>query len=293
LALLLEHLDNTLSTPEEAERLFGLPCLSVIPDVLTLPRGATNAQGSIVRNLVQSDPKLCLPGRSFAPNDRRLLMISEVYHKLRMNILLARADESPKAVLFTSSTAGEGKTITATNTAIMSARMGGRVLVVDADMRQPSCLRALRIQSRLGLSDYLTGLAGLDKVIAPTAVPNLCVLGAGSRPPSPTELIGSKKMAEMLALLKQHYDFLFIDSPPVMPVSDAFVLSTMVDGLVFVVRGQHTPKPIVKDALAQLSHKRSKLLGLVLNRVDMRSADYRHYYHCYGSGDYFPAAKLV
>jgi Mrp family chromosome partitioning ATPase len=96
-----------------------------------------------------------------------------------------------------------------------------------------------------------------------------------------------------LELLKQQYDFIFIDSPPVMPVSDSVVLSTMVDGLVFVVRGQNTPKPIVKDALAQLSHKSSKILGMVLNRVDMKSPDYQHYYHYYDSGDYFPAAKLV
>ena len=293
LALLLEHLDNTLSTPEEAESLFGLPCLSVVPDVLTLPRRPANAHASLVRRLVQGDSKLCLPSRKFAPNDRRLLMISEVYHKLRMSILLARADEPPKILLFTSSTAGEGKTITTTNTAIIFARMGSRVLVLDADLRQPSCLRALRVQSDRGLSDYLAGLAGLDKVIVPTTIPNLSVLGAGSAPPSPTELIGSKKMADTLALLKQQYDFIFIDSPPVMPVSDAVVLSTMVDGLVFVVRGQNTPKAIVKDALAQLSHKSSKILGMVLNRIDMKSPEYRHYYHYYDSGDYFPAAKLV
>jgi capsular exopolysaccharide synthesis family protein len=247
----------------------------------------------VVRRLVQGDAKLCLPSRNFVPNDRRLLMISEVYHKLRMSILLARADEPARTLLFTSSTAGEGKTITTTNTAIMFARMGNRVLVLDADLRQPSCLRALRVQSTWGLSDYLVGLTGLDKVIATTPIPNLSVMGAGSMPPSPTELIGSKKMADMLALLKQQYDFIFIDSPPVMPVSDAVVLSTMVDGLVFVVRGQNTPKAIVKDALAQLSHKRSKILGMALNRVDMKSPEYQHYYRYYDSGDYFAAAKLV
>jgi capsular exopolysaccharide synthesis family protein len=293
LALLMEHLNNTVSTPEEAEQLFGVPCLSVVPDVFTLPRRPANAHSSVVRRLVQGDAKLCLPSRNFAPNDRRLLVISEVYHKLRMSILLARADRPPKTVLFTSSTAGEGKTITTTNTAIMFARMGSRVLVLDADLRQPSCLRALRVQSAWGLSDYLVGLTGLDKVISSTPIPNLSVLGAGSVPPSPTELIGSKKMADTLELLKQQYDFIFIDSPPVMPVSDSVVLSTMVDGLVFVVRGQNTPKPIVKDALAQLSHKSSKILGMVLNRVDMKSPDYQHYYHYYDSGDYFPAAKLV
>jgi capsular exopolysaccharide synthesis family protein len=220
-------------------------------------------------------------------------VISEVYHKLRMSILLARADEPPVTLLFTSSMAGEGKTITTTNTAIMFARMGSRVLVMDADLRQPSCLRALRVESDRGLSDYLAGLVPLEQVIAPTSVPNLSVLGAGSKPPSPTELIGSRKMAHTLALLKQEYDFIFIDSPPVVPVSDAVVLSTMVDGLIFIVRGQNTPKEIVRDALAQLSQKNSKILGMVLNRVDMRSPEYRYYYRYYASGDYYSAARLV
>lgn len=293
LALLLEHLDNTVTTSEEAERCFGLACLSVVPDVLTLPPASSNGRSSLVRRLLQSDTKLCVPSPNFAPNDPRLLMVSEVYHKLRMSILLARADEPAKTVLFTSSTAGEGKTITTTNTAIMFARMGSRVLVVDADLRQASCLRALRVHSDRGLSDYLAGLAGLDKVILPTTIANLSVLGAGSVPPSPAELIGSRKMADTLALLKQEYDFILIDSPPVMPVSDAVVLSTMVDGLVFVVRGHSTPRAIVRDALAQLGHRSTKILGTVLNRVDMKSPEYQYYYRYYESGDYFQAAKLV
>jgi len=293
LALVLEHLDNTLSTVEEVERILLFPCLSVVPDVLSLPRGPANVNASLVRRLVQGEAKLCLPSRNFSPNDRRLLMISEVYHKLRMSILLARADEAPKTLLFTSSTAGEGKTITTTNIAIMFARMGSRVLVVDADLRQPSCLKALRVESDRGLADYLANLAPLDQVIKPTSIPNLSVLGAGSTPPSPTELLGSRKMAETLRYLKQRYEYVFIDSPPVIPVSDAVVLSTLVDSVIFVVQGQATPKPIVKEALAQLGPRQSKILGLVLNRVDMKSSEYRNYSHYYTSGDYFSSARLV
>ena len=293
LALLLEHLDNSMRTPEESERYFGVPCLALVPDVLTLPRGLAHPQSSLVRRLVQRDATLCMPSKKFSANDRRLLLISEVYHKLRMAILMSRADESPKTLLFTSSTPGEGKTITATNTAIMFARMGSRVLVIDADLRQPSCLRALRVESDRGLADYLANLSPLDQVIQPTSIANLSVLGAGSLPPSPTELLGSKKMFETLAYLKQSYDYVFIDSPPVIPVSDAVVLSTIVDGLIFVVRGQMTPKPIVKEALAQLGNQQSKILGLVLNRVNMKSGEYRNYHHYYNSGDYFPSARLV
>ncbi len=293
LALLLEHLDNTMHLPEESERYLGVPCLALVPDVFTLPRGLAHPQSSLVRRLVQREAKLCLPRKNFAANDRRLSLISEVYHKLRMAILMSRADESPKTLLFTSSTPGEGKTTTLTNTAIMFARMGSRVLVLDADLRQPSCLRALGVESDSGLADYLANLAPLDQVIQPTSIPNLSVLGAGSLPPSPTELLGSKKMSETLEYLKERYDYVFIDSPPVIPVSDAVVLSTIVDGLIFVVRGQMTPKPIVRDALAQLGNRKSKILGLVLNRVNMKSGEYRNYYHYYNSGDYFPSARLV
>jgi capsular exopolysaccharide synthesis family protein len=293
LALLLEHLDNTMRMPEEGERYFGVPCLALVPDVRTLPRGSAHLQKSLVRRLVQRDATLCMPSKNFAVNDRRLWLISEVYHKLRMAILMSRADESPKTLLFTSSTPGEGKTTTATNTAIMFARMGSRVLMIDADLRQPSCLRALRVESDRGLADHLANLSPLDQMIQPTSIANLSVLGAGSLPPSPTELLGSKKMSETLAYLKQRYDYVFIDSPPVIPVSDAIVLSTIVDGLIFVVRGQMTPKPIVREALAQLGNQQSKILGLVLNRVNMKSGEYRNYYHYYNSGDYFPSARLV
>jgi polysaccharide biosynthesis transport protein len=294
LALLLEHLDNTLNTQEEAESFLWLPCLSVVPDVFTLPRSLAHPPSSPVRKLVQGDVKLCLPTRNLAPNDQRHLMISEVYHKLRMDILLARSDEPPKTLLFTSSAAGEGKTITATNTAITFARMGSRVLLLDADLRHPSCLSALRMtEGDVGLSDYLANLVGLDQVIKATPIANLSVVGAGSLPPSPTELLGSKKMAETLGYLKQRYDYIFIDSPPVIHLSDAVVLSTIVDGLIFVVQGQLTPKPIVKEALAQLGDRHSKILGLVLNRVDMKSGQYRNYRHYYNSGDYFSSARLV
>ena len=100
-------------------------------------------------------------------------------------------------------------------------------------------------------------------------------------------------MAETLGYLKQRYDYIFIDSPPVIQVSDAVVLSTIVDGLIFVVQGQMTPKPIVKEALAQLGERQSKILGLVLNRVDMKSGQYRNYRQYYNSGDYFSSARLV
>jgi capsular exopolysaccharide synthesis family protein len=174
----------------------------------------------------------------------------------------------------------------------MFAQLGYQCLVIDADLRRPQCHRALRVNNDRGLTDFLVGQEQLDKVIKSTAVANLAVLNCGAAAPNPAELIGSQKMRDALQQLKTHYDFILIDSPPVMPVSDAVVLSNLVDGVVFVVRGQDTPKNWVKSALSELRGERSKLLGVVLNRVDLRSADYEDYYQPY-DGDYYSSVRLA
>jgi capsular exopolysaccharide synthesis family protein len=198
----------------------------------------------------------------------------------------------PKTILFTSGISSEGKTITVANTAIVLAQLGHQVLVVDADLRRPACHKALRVQNGPGLTDVLAGLIDLEPAIKTTAVPNLSLLNCGSIPPNPTELIGSKKMDETLRTLKTRYDFVLVDSPPVVPVSDAVDLSTLVDGVVLVVRGQQTPKHLAKMAVAQLNNSHTTILGVVLNRIDIRSADYAEYYRYYVS-DYYPSVKLA
>jgi capsular exopolysaccharide synthesis family protein len=293
LALLLEHLDNTLRTPDDVERYLGLPNLVIVPDLFSLPNSKANGKLLVDHPKVKFDAKLCVPRKKSSSSDRRLSVITEAYRKLRASIFLSRSERPPKTILFTSGTAGEGKTMTAANTAIMFAQLGNRVLLIDADLRRPTCHKALRVQSAAGLVDYLAGQEELDKAIKPTSIPNLAVLNGGSIPPSPTELIGSKKMYETLALLKDRYDFILIDSPPVMPVSDAVVLSTMADAMIFVVRGQKTPKHVVREAISQLGNNRAKILGVVLNRVDVRSAEYRDYYQYYNPEFYYPTAKLT
>jgi capsular exopolysaccharide synthesis family protein len=205
--------------------------------------------------------------------------VTEAYRKLRTAVLLSRPGSPPKTLLFTSGTDSEGKTITTANSAIMFAQMGYEVLVIDADLYRPSCHRALRTKNALGLTDFLAGQAPLERVIMPTAIPKLHLLSRGSPAPNPTELVGSQKMHESLGALKERFDFLLIDSPPITPVSDAVLLSTMVDGVILVVRGQRTRKHLVKAAVAQLKSSQAKILGVVLNGVDIRSAEYSNLYH--------------
>ena len=219
-------------------------------------------------------------------------MFTEAYRKLRTAIFLSRPGEPPKTILFTSGTSGEGKTMTVANTAILLAQMELQVLVIDADLRKPSCHKALRVRGGRGLTDFLAGQERLEDVIKPTSISNLSVLNCGSTPPNPTELVGSKRMNETLAALRGRYDFILIDSPPVMPVSDAVVLSTMVDGVVLVVRGDETKRHIVKEAVSQLGNGSGKILGVVLNRVDIRRADYKDYYKYYSS-DYYTSSATV
>jgi capsular exopolysaccharide synthesis family protein len=291
LALLLEHLDNTLRTPEEVEQYLRLQNLVIVPDFFTLP---FNGKGKSSRSYQKAElnSKLCVPKIKSPSSNRQLSVVSEAYRKLRTSIALSRPEEPPKTILFTSGTAGEGKTVTAANTAIMFAVLGNRVLLMDADLRRPTCHKVLKIPSARGLVDYLAGHEHLDNAIKPTSIPNLSILNGGSIPSSPTELIGSIKMQDTLALLKDRYDFIFIDCPPVLPVSDAVVLSTLADGLILVVRGQKTPKQVVREAVAQLGNTRAKILGVVLNRVDIRKAEYKHYYRYYHA-EYYSSAKLT
>jgi succinoglycan biosynthesis transport protein ExoP len=281
LALFSEHLDNTLKTPEDVQRHTGLPNLAVVPDFLRLPKVRRKSQlGSIRQSSFHS--RLCVPAGRIMASGQQLSMVTEAYRKLRTSISLSRPEKPPKTILFSSGTAGEGKTITAVNSAIMFAQMGSPVLLVDADLRRPACHRALKMSNKGGgLTDFLAGQEVLEKVIKPTKVPNLSLLTCGRIPSNPTELLGSKAMHETLRLVKERFDFIVIDSSPVVPFSDAVVLSMMVDGIVFVVRGQDIRGQLINTAISQFEHSRAKILGFVLNRIDARSAEYADYYRYY------------
>jgi protein-tyrosine kinase len=155
--------------------------------------------------------------------------------------------------------------------------------VIDADLRRPGCHQVLGLENGLGLTEVLTGQGALTEAIRPTGIDSLFLLSAGSLPPNPAELVGSKKMQETVTALREQYDHILIDSPPVMQLSDAVLLSTMVDGVVLVVSNQETPKYVVREACSRLNYARAKILGVMLNRVNLRSGDYAYYYHSYYS----------
>jgi capsular exopolysaccharide synthesis family protein len=155
----------------------------------------------------------------------------------------------------------------------MFARLGAPVLVIDADLRRPSCHRVLGVRNTPGLTEVLAGHEGKLRRLALQKT-EIFFLGAGGIPPNPTELLGSKRMREVLAQLRERFAFVLIDAPPLATVSDSVVLSTLVDGVVLVVDQQRTPRQTVRDARARLAYARAKVLGVVLNRCDADAVRY-------------------
>ena len=205
------------------------------------------------------------------------LMAMEAYCTLRTAILLSRAEKPPQTLLFTSAMHGEGKTVTTVNTAIVLAQMGARVLLIDADLRRARCHELLGVQRRHGMTDILTGRGEPDELLQSTSIPELFFLSSGSTPPNPADLVGSKKMQDTLSALSERYDYILIDSPPVMAVSDAVLLSTMAEGVILVINVQATPKHLIREACARLHYARAKMLGTVLNRTELRAGPYAYY----------------
>jgi capsular exopolysaccharide synthesis family protein len=285
LAFLLEQLDNTLKTPEEAERYVRLASLGMIPEFAAV-NGKRN--GFVSKLLKSAHAELPISSRKEAKSSPSsvvldhdpLSVVTEAYRSFRSALLLSQAGGPPHTMLVTSAGRGDGKTTTLVNTAIVFAQLGIRVVIVDADLRRPCCHMLLRTENKAGLSDLLAGQLDLDEAIRPTPAENLFFISAGALPPNPAELLGSTKMHELLEQLRQRFEFVFIDSTPILAVTDSVFLSTMVDGTLLVVNGR-TPKPLVKKARARLALSQSKVLGMLLNRIDIHNNEYGGYYQQY------------
>ncbi|MGH7836528.1 MAG: tyrosine-protein kinase family protein, partial [Candidatus Binataceae bacterium] len=183
--------------------------------------------------------------------------------------------------LFTSSNSGEGKTVTALNTAIIHAQAGAKVLLLDAELRRSTCHKLLQVDNRAGLSDVLANRITVKEAVRAIA-PGLYLMSAGSPTANPGAMLGSLRMRDLLAELGKTFDYVIIDCCPVMPVSDALALCAIVDGVIFVVGAHTTPKWVARQALLRLIRAKARLLGTVLNGVDMRRSEYAyHYYRAY------------
>lgn len=210
---------------------------------------------------------------------------SEAYRTLRTNIQFAGLDQPCRTLVFTSATAGEGKTTSAANFALAASGGGSRVCLIDADLRRPALHRVFGLANKRGLSSALIESVPLGRLAQPTNVPNLSVLTSGPLPPNPAEMVGSKRMRDSLDSAAEEFDLIICDSPPVISVSDAVALSAQCDGVILVVRVGGVPRDVVQRAAEQIEAVKGRILGVLLNRVNVRRDgyyyDYYRYYHAY------------
>lgn len=275
LAFLLEGLDNTIRTTEQAQMISGLPPLGMIP------LGSKSArEGSNAKRLVIATSKEAV---ELVTQVRPQSQMAESYRALRTSLLLSNLGAPPKVIMVTSALPQEGKTTTSINCAVVLAQKGVRVLLIDADLRRPSIHKTLGMGPRTGLSNVLTGSTTLEQAITTTVIlPNLHVLPAGTPPPNPAELLASTNMRDVLAQLREEYDHIVVDTPPSLSVTDAVVLSPRADAIVLVIRSGQTTKQALRRARDILAQVNAKVVGVLLNAVDLSSPDYYYYYEYQG-----------
>jgi len=265
IALLLEALNNTFKSTEDVESKLNLPVLGILP----LVKGKTE-RGRIAR-LFQTNTD-----KGFAESVRTI----------RTSLVLAGMDNPHKRIVVTSSIPGEGKTSVAANLAFALAQMGDKVLLVDADMRRPTLAKSFdQPVGTPGLANLIAGTARLEDCLR--RIDGVDLLTAGTVPPNPLELLSSPRFEKLLEALSGHYARIIIDSPPTQAVSDAIVLGTLADALIYVVKSEATAAPLVVKGVGQLLQNNAPVTGVVLNRVDIKKAQkygysYGGYYDYYG-----------
>jgi capsular exopolysaccharide synthesis family protein len=263
LTILFEHLDNTVKTPDDVKSQLGVPFLGMVPHVEM--RGGVGP----VQKLMSENPQSA---------------VAEAYRLLRTNLIFSSAESAGKVLLVSSASPGEGKTTTVANVSASLAQNGARVLAVDSDLRRPTLHQHFAIHKSPGLSDLIVGKCQASEAVQVTRFKGLHVLPCGYVPPNPAELLGSAAMKEVLRALKTHYDWVLLDTAPVLAMADTPVICPYTDGLVLVVGAEVTSRPSILRAIDQIRSVGGKVLGVVLNKVNLERNSY--YYSQY-YGEYY------
>jgi len=212
---------------------------------------------------------------SYAPS------VEEAYRTLRSNIQFCCFDKRVKTLTVTSCTPNEGKTTTAINLAVFGAKAGSNVLLVDCDLRKPVIARRLGIRNPLGLTNFITGHATLDRVVNETHIPNLSIISCGPIPPNPAEMLSSKMFSSFLSNMKEFYDIIIADTPPLSGIIDAAIIASKTDGTVLVISSGGVEYKLAKQVITQLEHANANILGIALNKVKRKY--YGRYYQYYSN----------
>jgi capsular exopolysaccharide synthesis family protein len=290
--LFLDYINNKIESVEDIDRYLRLPALGVIP-VLENGNKARRLLGKGAGADRRSGKDTAL---SVAGNESVILtqveansVIAESYRQLRTSLLLSSAGGAPRTLLVTSSQPAEGKTTTSVNTAISLAQTAAAVLIIDADLRRPRVHKVFNLKNNAGLTNYLAGEGDLATLIQ-IAEPNLYVLTAGPLPPNPAELLGSPKMKQAVETLSANFDYVVIDSPPVSSFADSLILSSLVEGVIIVVKARITPREMAQRTKAHLQSVGAKILGVVVNHIKPQPHDY-YYYSAQYSRYYYGAGE--
>ena len=259
-----ERLDTTLKTPDDIKEALGIPFLGFVPDLSTLSEA--NAKHSLNALKHPTSP------------------LSESYRVIRTNVMAAAGAFQARVLLVTSIHPGEGKSTTALNLAAAIAQTGATAVLVDSDLRRPTVHSNLHLSRSPGLLDLLTRAGSFRDVVRPGPIPGLSALTSGAAADNPAELMGCEEMRSLLRDLAGAYDWVIVDAPPVGGMADALIIGGVVDGIVLVVEGDRTTRPVAADGVAQLSSVGGRLIGAILNRVDVKRNAY--YLSRYATGYY-------
>jgi polysaccharide biosynthesis transport protein len=285
-AFLRHYFDNTLRTPEDAMRFLHLPTLGLVPDIKKLQKRAYGLRelkrSPLSRGLLPRQTRQNGTDTASAISHHPYSVVSESYQNICTSLLFSLPERPPRTILITSAQPKEGKSATATNIAMTLAWNGAPVLLIDADLRNGCCHRLLGLSNGNGLTDVLTGNMSATAIIKQTPIPNLSLISRGHVPPNPARLLGSDRMKETLDSFEDEYSFIIVDSAPLLPINDTVLLSTKVDGVV-LVSGQGVARPAARQACERLTYVKARILGVILNSVDLQSPEYKDYRSSYVS----------
>ncbi len=297
LCFVFEYFDNTVKNPEDIEEITGVPSLGIVPHFspetgnksksryLTRYRYGEEEEKNEENVLV--DAKNIELINHLYPK----LSIAEDYRTIRTSILLSRAGNPPKTILVSSSLPREGKSVTTTNLAISFAQLKKKVVVIDTDLRRPRLHKIFDVSNIAGVSTYLSRASSLkDDLIAmvlESGIENIWVLPAGPVPPNPAELLNSQNMDDLLEDLKENFDVILLDTPPILSVIDGVILASKVDSVLLVIHVGKTTRKDFINTVESLKRANGRLMGTVFNwmEINSHSFGYMHYYPYYGSRD--------
>ena len=264
-AFLVEYIENGYATAEAVENALNIPVFAMMP-ALSKAEIDSAGQGETIMTYVATKP---------------MARFSEAVRSARVALSLSNVDNPPRLVLVASSVPGEGKSTMASSMAVSAATSGQRTLLVDADLRHPSSSKAFGLGETAGLVELLAGTVKPEQVVRAFSNMSLSVLPSGAATKNPPDLLGSQRMRTLLQRIRDNYDLVIIDAPPVTAVIDSLVIAPHVDKIVFVIEWETTPREVVARAMNVLGDNRDRVAGVLLNKVDLDQMRFRQSYYSY------------